>query len=578
MSVHEYRSGGWTAIVAQDGVALLDPGVSPEVARELWQLTSAGRRLGAWVEYLAGAGIATLPAFAMVEAHEGRLRVLVRGDVEITTAERTVSGRGYTTWREDVLDAATEVTLTAQPGTGAWLPISGGIVAAGAIRFGPTGTEELVLDDEEDVELTVARMPALAAYTGATSADPADAPSADADPDADTDPDAAAAPGAASEVGLAPGTAAPDSDAAARAAAMFAPRPAATGPSAPATPAVAPEPVVPEPAAPEPVAPEPAQDPTGDVVEPGLPAVDETDEDAADSDEYDHLLWSTEQSKQHTSALAEELEAQPADEPSAPAPAAPADSAVDLGAEGAADPEATQAPEPDPSDGWHTGQSVAAPPTPAAAPSSAPAERPGLIDSVPGLSRPTPPPSAPIAAPPPTGGLPPAPVGRPVDLPPPSGVPEPYPQDDIDDGDHDGETILASDLPRSDVPIADDPAPDVLPEIELVLPNGPRVELTRPVLLGRAPEASRFVGGEAPRLVSVPNPEKDVSGTHVEVRPAGSHVVVTDMNSTNGTVVTLPGQPAFRLQPGTGVPVPAGSVIELGVGVTVRVALVGEEA
>lgn len=74
------------------------------------------------------------------------------------------------------------------------------------------------------------------------------------------------------------------------------------------------------------------------------------------------------------------------------------------------------------------------------------------------------------------------------------------------------------------------------------------------------------------------NPERDISATHVEVRPAGGHVVVTDMNSTNGTVLHLPDQPPVRLQPGSGVPVGAGAVIELGVGVTVTVAQVeGEE-
>jgi resuscitation-promoting factor RpfA len=55
-------------------------------------------------------------------------------------------------------------------------------------------------------------------------------------------------------------------------------------------------------------------------------------------------------------------------------------------------------------------------------------------------------------------------------------------------------------------------------------------------------------------------------------------VVVTDMNSTNGTVLVLPGQPSFRLHPGTGVPVPPGGVIELGTGVSVTVVHAGGEA
>ncbi|MFH5823509.1 FHA domain-containing protein [Georgenia sp. AZ-5] len=110
----------------------------------------------------------------------------------------------------------------------------------------------------------------------------------------------------------------------------------------------------------------------------------------------------------------------------------------------------------------------------------------------------------------------------------------------------------------------------------LVLPGGERVPVTGPVLLGRAPEAGRFGGDAVPRLVRVPSPGKDVSGTHAEVRPAGRHVVVTDMSSTNGTLLHLPGQQPVRLRPGTGVPVPPGGVIELGAGVRITVA--GEEA
>src|SRR5690625_7056127 len=69
VTAHEYRSGRWTALVNDGALALLDPSLPDAVARELWQLAAGGTRLGAWVEYLAAAGIAALPSFAMVEAH-----------------------------------------------------------------------------------------------------------------------------------------------------------------------------------------------------------------------------------------------------------------------------------------------------------------------------------------------------------------------------------------------------------------------------------------------------------------------------------------------------------------------------
>lgn len=113
------------------------------------------------------------------------------------------------------------------------------------------------------------------------------------------------------------------------------------------------------------------------------------------------------------------------------------------------------------------------------------------------------------------------------------------------------------------------------PLLELVLPTGPRVPVTGPVVLGRAPEAGRVPGDEVARLVVVPNPERGVSTTHAEVRPAGDHVVVTDLGSTNGTVLHLPGRPPQRLRPGTGVPVPPGGVVELGAEVRVVVERAG---
>lgn len=124
-------------------------------------------------------------------------------------------------------------------------------------------------------------------------------------------------------------------------------------------------------------------------------------------------------------------------------------------------------------------------------------------------------------------------------------------------------------------PSADSPETvPVVPEpvFEVVLSNGRRVPVAGPVLVGRAPESGRFHAGAAPRLLVVPNPERDISATHLELRPAADHVVATDMSSTNGTVVHLPGRPPARLRPGAGMPVPPGGVIELSADVRLTVA------
>jgi len=48
--------------------------------------------------------------------------------------------------------------------------------------------------------------------------------------------------------------------------------------------------------------------------------------------------------------------------------------------------------------------------------------------------------------------------------------------------------------------------------------------------------------------------------------------VVTDLGSTNGTLVVQPGLPAEDLQPGIAVQLLPGAIVDLGEGVTIQVA------
>lgn len=415
-AVARYRGGPWHGLVIDGALALLHPEVSPAVAGELWLLAEEGKRLSAWVEYLARAGIRTLPSFAMVEAQEDGVRVLVRGEVEVRCDGQIISGRDYTTWREELISQPTEIELHAAAVEAPWWPIRSGVVGAAQLRAHlSAGPARATLDDEADIELTVARMPAIAAALEES-------------------------PGGATK------------------------------------------------------------DAAGD---------------------YDHLLWSTEQ--QHAAA------AQP------PPPEAAPEAPPELEATREPEPEHTAHPPQVEESPWQPTTDKHPPaPTPEHRGTAQPAPE-GIIDSVPPWLRPTAP--TPAAAPPAT-------VLHP-ELSPPPATPSPPPAP---------------------------PAPVEPPAARytLVLSTGQHVPIDGPVLVGRAPEAARFGGDVNPRLIRVPNPQKDISATHVEVRPAGDHVVVTDMNSTNGTVVHHPAQPSLRLQPGTGVPLAAGTTIDLG-GVTLRV-------
>ena len=112
------------------------------------------------------------------------------------------------------------------------------------------------------------------------------------------------------------------------------------------------------------------------------------------------------------------------------------------------------------------------------------------------------------------------------------------------------------------------------PVARLVLSHGDTVDVDRPVLLGRDPVAGAVGDGE-PRLVALPSPSREISGTHLEVRPgtgpdAGT-TVATDLGSTNGTVVVQPGMPPEELAAGVATPLLPGTVIDLGDGVSIEV-------
>lgn len=144
--------------------------------------------------------------------------------------------------------------------------------------------------------------------------------------------------------------------------------------------------------------------------------------------------------------------------------------------------------------------------------------------------------------------------------------------------DHDGMTVMNSEvvalrqqLPAWEGDAAPSPMVDpadrtVVPKI--VLSTGMAVALDRPILLGRAPQVSRVKNDEMPRLITVESPNHDISRTHAEVRMDGPEIVVTDLTSTNGVLLTRPGAVAERLRPGVPTAVEAGAVVDLGEGVT----------
>ena len=145
----------------------------------------------------------------------------------------------------------------------------------------------------------------------------------------------------------------------------------------------------------------------------------------------------------------------------------------------------------------------------------------------------------------------------------------------LDDDTSDG--IDASEFTHAQPGIpGQEPAPAVTTSVaRLVISNGETVDVDRVVLVGRAPEAPRFTSSDEPLLVSVPSPLHEISATHVEIRPGSGadhgSAVVTDMGSTNGTVVVQPGLGPEGLRPGIPVQLIPGATINLGDGITISV-------
>lgn len=97
-------------------------------------------------------------------------------------------------------------------------------------------------------------------------------------------------------------------------------------------------------------------------------------------------------------------------------------------------------------------------------------------------------------------------------------------------------------------------------------PASEPIEMDVPAYIGRRPSSPRIVTGVVPRLVRVPSPLSEVSGTHLELRQVGGSIVVTDMKSTNGSIVVVPGSAPRKLRQGESVVVSPGTLVDIGDG------------
>lgn len=522
LAPHEYREGPWTAVAGDRFVALVAPEAPARVVDGLWQVAHQGGDVLGALGVVAADGFAALPRFAVVRTEvDGAVHAVLRGPVRLRLhgtddVQEVAAGDGavWTEHRAVGVRGAALVVDEAAPGASPWWPLVAGVVRAGELRTGRTTDAGAVVGTATHEQPAVAAVP--------TTAAPEPAPAA------------SAAPVPVVPVHATPVDVVPD-----------APTPVDVVPDAPA-PVTVEEPVT-----------------AG-----GLVVDASTDVGTAS----DVAPGSLPDAAPATGAGPEEPTS--GDEPAAD---------VDVPAPAADEPAPSDATEGDPAplSAWEAAApTVVEQDTPAADVAvEPPAEAAPSIPWWPLGDDAVVAPSEPVAAPEEPAAAPQEPVPAAVATALEQAVTDVEVDPLVDD--HDGMTILSSDLARlrDRLPTWTQdavPGPFATPEpaplaARLVLSTGLVVALDRAVLLGRAPQVARVTNRELPRLVTVPSPNQDISRTHAEVRVDGDHVVVTDLDSTNGVHVSRPGEGVRRLHPGEPSVVGTDEVVDLGDGVTFTV-------
>jgi hypothetical protein len=556
-----YTPGSWVAVGAESGWLLVDIDPTDPIVLKAWSLLRSGAEVDEILDAVLERGLRAVRSFALVRLSGERPAVVVRGAAEATVtvdgADQSVNPEGVATWREFTLPAkAAAVRLRGGgAGGGAEQPLSPGVTLASSVRLA-ISDQPLAPRADRPAGAAAAETPGealpapSAALNGTGSApvfSPDPAPAAEPafpEPEPAAPPDGPPPPPGPAEPPFPPPPAEPVPP--------FPPpaAPPTAGPPPPAEPPPPPPPVAePPPVAPGPPAPAIPwlNPPTGEAPPPPPPG--------------------------------------PSPEPGPPPPPPPPNAFPD---DGPPPPPPAGDGDPD-SMAWLSAVKPLGPPSDDSQPyRSGPPT--GIVSGGGGIGRdgPPPPPAEPPAGQP--AGQPGGPQGW---APPPSDSP-------------DSTISRASLMEQAAAPAGNmvqavkcqhghlsppmavscrvcgfplmGQAPITVPRPTLGvlrLSTGDVVPLDRTVIMGRNPKADETNEAERPHVVRLPSPGHDISRTHVEIRLDGWHVLLTDLNSVNGTVVTPPWQEPQRLRPNEAVPIEPGTVVSLADEVTFRYEVTG---
>ncbi len=525
----EYRPGSSLLIVSGPRLVMLRGDEVGDIVGGLWDLAQQQAGILDLLEALSAHGLAAVPdAVVTVEDHDGCV-ILLKGSMQGQADGRTIDATGRYTWTETRIDAQefqifadradAQVRMADEQSSMNWLPVQSGIVLCSEVRVTRReGTQSGPVDERPE---------AVVMKQQRTLPEPEPRSESDGSP-ADEVHDG----GLDSEEERAGHE----------------------------------EPGIPEP------------DPTDSDQLENEPGVD-----AEPEDDYDRLFGETSLVNRRSSeGTTEELQV----------PEADADESSKVAAAGDTE-TATLLPV--------RSLQPSAPQPPASVKSLGSG---GLIDEVPGMSGPVEPPDAaesrglqpsvPILPPAPTN------VDHPI-----TGASSPplVLMDDGIQGDHDGRTVLRPSRRPSgdsasvraivcpqghanppeavacrvcgfdigDVPIQTIARPSigVLRLLNPVQGAPDSVDLDRSVVIGRKPHHAAGMD-PSDRLVVVDVAGGELSRNHMRVTLEGWHVLVTDLGSTNGTVITPPANEPVRLRGRDATPISAGTLITLAETITYR--------
>jgi hypothetical protein len=603
MAAASYVPGGWLGLIRSGTAVILDPATPAPLVSTVWDLLAKGPDAAEVLHAVAGgfgAPLSASPWFGIIGFGDS-LRVFLRGDIDLTvqlpSGPVNLDGRNVTTWTERWLDApqwfsvavpeaAPAQSAPSVPGSLAGmpaaalpvaeLPVVEGTVLLQSLRVSVTGRGDGPSFRPETSATAVAATSATATSVAATSAA--------ATSDAATPMEASAETVAGLQETVTGFT--------------------ETGA---ATAGTLPEEALPEEAPSQDALPEEAVN---------RDAVSREDSPAPEfTSSYDHL-WDKTVVRSIEDAAVRTGEEDDGGAPAAGEKAVQETTGQEAGPPDDGQPDTGQPDTDQPDDGQpDADQPDNAPEAAAPAPPSVPALS-GLIDSVPwatGGNR-APGPGVPPSFVPPSFSAPDAQPLFPGSQVPPSFLSVPEPREPAE-GDHDGQTVLKSDLPASGAQQAGQkPEPGQgaaagngplvlarvcprghaspptsgqcftcgaqLPDVAIQVPRprlgrlrlstGELIDLEQSLVIGRQPSVSRVQGGTMPRLVQVASPGGDISRSHVEVRLEGWHVMLCDLKATNGTVLIREGQPPRRLAQNEMAIILDGDIAELGDDVSLR--------